>query len=53
LAALTQSYASPFVFKTLDALHSGFVLLGTTVIGVTGAWLVASHVLRQNRLVKG
>ena len=53
LTALTQSYASPFVFKTLDALHSGFVLLGTTVIGVTGAWLVASHVLRQNRLVKG
>ena len=53
LTALTQSYASPFVFKTLDALHSGFVLLGTTVIGVIGAWLVASHVLRQNRLVKG
>ena len=53
LVALTQSYASPFVFKTLDALHSGFVLLGTTVIGVIGAWLVASHVLRQNRLLEG
>lgn len=53
LAALTQSYASPFVFKTLDALHSGFVLLGTTVIGVIGAGLVASHVLRQNRLLEG
>lgn len=53
LAALTQSYASPFVFKTLDAQHSGFVLLGTTVIGVIGAWLVASHVLRQNRLLEG
>ena len=53
LAALTQSYASPFVFKTLDALHSGLVLLGTTVIGVIGAWLVASHVLRQNRLLEG
>ena len=53
LAALSQSYASPFVFKTLDALHSGFVVLGTTVIGVIGAWLVASHVLRQNRLLEG
>lgn len=53
LQALTSSYASPFVFKTLDALHSGFVLLGTTFLGVIGAWLVASHVLRQNRLLEG
>ena len=51
LAALTQSYGSPFVFKTLDALHSGVVLFGTTLLGVFGAWLVASHVLRQNRPV--
>lgn len=51
LAALTHSYGSSFTFKTLDLLHSGFVLFGTTVLGVLGAWLVASHVLRQNRPV--
>lgn len=52
LAALTRSYGSSFSFKTLDLLHSGFVLSGTTVLGVLGAWLVASHVLRQNRPVE-
>jgi cell division transport system permease protein len=53
LAALTSSYGSEFVFKTLDLLHSSFVLLGTTALGVVGAWAVASHVLRQTRPVEG
>lgn len=53
LAALADSYGSTFAFKTLDLLHSSFVLLGTTALGVIGAWAVASHVLRQTWPVEG
>lgn len=49
LAALSQSYGSPFVLHGLDALHSGFVLLGTVLLGWLGAWLVTGHFLRQTR----
>ena len=49
LAALSQSYGSPFVLHGLDLLHSGMVLVGTTVLGWLGAWLVTGHFLRQTR----
>ena len=49
LAALSQSYGSPFVLHGLDLLHSSFVLLGTVVLGWLGAWLVTGHFLRQTR----
>jgi len=49
LVALSQSYGSPFVLHGLDALHSGFVLLGTVLLGWLGAWLVTGHFLRQTR----
>lgn len=49
LAALSQSYGSPFVLHGLDLLHSTLVLAGTTLLGWLGAWLVAGHFLRQTR----
>lgn len=49
LAALSESYASPFVLHGLDLLHSSFVLVGTVVLGWLGAWLVTGHFLRQTR----
>ena len=49
LAALADSYGSSFVFKTLDILHSSFVLVGAMLLGMLGAWLVVSHSLRGNR----
>ena len=49
LVALADSYGSHFVFKSLDLLHSGFVLLGALLLGMLGAWLVVSHSLRGNR----
>jgi len=49
LAALSQSYGSPFVLHGLDLLHSSFVLVGTVVLGWLGAWLVTGHFLRQTR----
>ena len=49
LATLSQSYGSPFVLHGLDLLHSVMVLLGTTLLGWLGAWLVAGHFLRQTR----
>ncbi|MEI4515641.1 MULTISPECIES: permease-like cell division protein FtsX [unclassified Stenotrophomonas] len=49
LAALSQSYASPFVLHGLDLLHSSLVLVGTVVLGWLGAWLVTGHFLRQTR----
>ncbi|MCW4456476.1 permease-like cell division protein FtsX [Flavobacterium sp. MXW15] len=49
LAALSQSYGSPFVLHGLDLLHSALVLAGTALLGWLGAWLVAGHFLRQTR----
>jgi len=49
LAGLSQSYGSPFVLHGLDAFHSVMVLLGTTILGWLGAWLVTGHFLRQTR----
>ncbi|MGB3393961.1 MAG: permease-like cell division protein FtsX [Stenotrophomonas sp.] len=49
LAALSQSYGSPFALHGLDLLHSGLVLLGTVLLGWLGAWLVTGHFLRQTR----
>ncbi len=49
LAALSQSYGSPFVLHGLDLLHSTLVLAGTALLGWLGAWLVAGHFLRQTR----
>lgn len=49
LDALAGSYASRFVLSGLDPLRVGAVLLGATVIGWIGAWLVTGHFLRQTR----
>lgn len=49
LAALADSYGSSFALHGLDLLHSGFVLVGTLVLGWLGAWLVTGHFLRQTR----
>ncbi|NIJ69405.1 cell division transport system permease protein [Xanthomonas sp. 60] len=49
LAALLQSYGSPFVLKGLDLLHSSIVLLCIVLVGWLGAWLVTGHFLRQTR----
>ncbi len=49
LASLSQSYGSPFTLHGLDLLHSGMVLVGTTILGWLGAWLVTGHFLRQTR----
>lgn len=49
LAALSQSYGSPFVLHGLDLFHSLMVLVATTVLGWLGAWLVTGHFLRQTR----
>ncbi|UKE47577.1 permease-like cell division protein FtsX [Xanthomonas cerealis] len=49
LAELADSYGSHFALLGLDALHSGFVLLGTLLLGWLGAWLVTGHFLRQTR----
>ena len=49
LANLSQSYGSPFTLHGLDLLHSGMVLVGTTILGWLGAWLVTGHFLRQTR----
>jgi cell division transport system permease protein len=49
LANLSQSYGSPFMLHGLDLLHSGMVLVGTTILGWLGAWLVTGHFLRQTR----
>jgi len=49
LARLSQSYASPFVLKGLDLLHSSVVLLAIVLAGWLGAWLVTGHFLRQTR----
>ncbi|MBP3983751.1 permease-like cell division protein FtsX [Pseudoxanthomonas helianthi] len=49
LDALAGSYASRFALSGLDPLRVGAVLLGATVIGWIGAWLVTGHFLRQTR----
>ncbi|KRG40892.1 cell division protein FtsX [Stenotrophomonas pictorum JCM 9942] len=49
LAALSQSYGSPFVLHGLDLFHSVMVLVATTILGWLGAWLVTGHFLRQTR----
>ena len=49
LDALAGSYASRFALGGLDPLRVGAVLLGATVIGWIGAWLVTGHFLRQTR----
>ncbi len=49
LDALAGSYASRFSLGGLDPLRVGAVLLGATVIGWIGAWLVTGHFLRQTR----
>lgn len=49
LDALAGSYASRFALSGLDPLRVGTVLLGATVIGWIGAWLVTGHFLRQTR----
>ena len=49
LAALADSYGSPFALHGLDLLHAGAVLLGTVLLGWLGAWLVTGHFLRQTR----
>lgn len=49
LAALADSYGSPFALHGLDLLHGGMVLLGTVLLGWLGAWLVTGHFLRQTR----
>ncbi len=49
LAALSQSYGSPFVLHGLDLFHSSMVLVATTILGWLGAWLVTGHFLRQTR----
>ena len=49
LATLSASYASQFALKGLDLLHSGFVVLGTVLLGWLGSWAVTGHFLRQTR----
>lgn len=49
LAALADSYGSRFALHGLDLAHSGFVLVGTLLLGWLGAWLVTGHFLRQTR----
>jgi len=49
LAALASSYASDFVLHGPAFTTCGFILLGTMLVGWLGAWLAASHFLRQIR----
>lgn len=49
LDALAGSYASRFALGGLDPLRVGAVLLGATIVGWLGAWLVTGHFLRQTR----
>ena len=49
LDTLAASYGSRFVLGGLDPLRVVVVLLGATVIGWLGAWLVTGHFLRQTR----
>ena len=49
LDALAVSYASRFALGGLDPLRVGAVLLGATIVGWLGAWLVTGHFLRQTR----
>ena len=49
LDALASSYASRFALGGLDPLRAGAVLLGATLVGWLGAWLVTGHFLRQTR----
>jgi len=49
LQALADSYASDFALHGPALTTCGFILLGTMLIGWLGAWLAASHFLRQIR----
>lgn len=49
LAALSASYGSNFALSGLSLWSAAGVLLGATVIGWLGAWLVTGHFLRQTR----
>ena len=49
LSQLAQSYGSHFALAGLDPLRAIAVLLGATIIGWVGAWLVTGHFLRQTR----
>jgi len=49
LLALAASYASDFVLHGPAFTTCGFILLSTLLIGWLGAWLAASHFLRQLR----
>lgn len=49
LAALSASYGSGFALFGLTAQTAVGVLLGATIIGWLGAWLVTGHFLRQTR----
>lgn len=49
LSALSASYGSNFALSGLSLWPAAGVLLGATVIGWLGAWLVTGHFLRQTR----
>lgn len=49
LTELSLSYGSVFVLHGLGMFHSVMLLIGTTILGWLGAWLVAGYFLRQTR----
>lgn len=49
LAALSASYGSGFTLSGVTTWAAAGVLLGATLIGWLGAWLVTGHFLRQTR----
>jgi len=49
LAVLADSYGSDFVLHGPTSTICGFILVGTVLVGWLGAWLAASHFLRQVR----